>query len=111
MTLAINGLQTAIQGLRTQETRVAKAAEDINANFTAAQNAIAADSVSISDRAAVIPAVEDAMRSAVVPQRELSSAIVDMLQAKTAFSANAAAVRVTSDVMQDTIDMVGKRGQ
>ncbi len=111
MTLIISGLQTAVEGLRKQETRVAKAAEDINKNFTAAQNAIAADSVSISDRAAVIPAVEDAMRNAVVPERDLSAAVVDMLQAKTAFKANAAAVRVTSDVMQDTMDIIGKRGK
>ena len=111
MTLAINGLQTALAGLRTQETRVAKAADDINKSFTAAQNAIAADSVSVSDRAAVIPAVEDAMRGAVLPERDLSAAIVDMLQAKTAFKANAASVRVTSDVMQDTLDIIGKRGK
>lgn len=111
MTLIISGLQTAVEGLRKQEARVAKAAEDINANFTAAQNAIAADSVSVSDRAAVIPAVEDAMRGAVLPERDVSAAIVDMLQAKTAFKANAASVRVASDVMQDTIDMVGKRGR
>jgi hypothetical protein len=111
MTLVISGLQTAVEGLRKQETRVAKAAEDISQNFTAAQNALAADSVSVSDRAAVIPAVEDAMRNAVVPERELSAAVVDMLQAKTAFKANAESVRVASDVIQDTIDIVGKRGK
>ena len=111
MTLAINGLQTAIQGLQKQETRVAKAAEDINSSFTAAQNALAADSVSVSDRAAVVPAVEEAMRGAVLPEKDLSSAVVDMLQAKTAFKANAAVVRVTSDVMQETMDIIGTRGK
>lgn len=111
MTLGITGLQTAIEGLRTQENRVAKAATDINKSFTAAQNAIAADSVAVSDRAAVVPAVEDAVRGAVLPpEGELTTAIVDLLQATAAYKANAATVRVTSDIAQTTIDMVGKRG-
>ncbi len=111
MTLEINGFRTAIAGLQKQEVKVAKAAEEINQSFTAAQNAIAADSVAVSDRAAVIPAVEDAVRGAVLPpEGQLTTAIVDLLQAKTAYSANAAVVRVTSDVEQATIDMIGKRG-
>lgn len=112
MTLAINGLQTAVEGLRKQEVRVAKAAEDINKSFTAAQNALAADSVSVSDRAAVVPAVEDAVRGAVLPpEGEITTALVDMLQATAAYKANAASVRVASDVMDSTIDLIGNRGK
>ena len=110
MTLAINGLQTAIEGMRTQEVRVAKAADDITKSFTAAQNAIAADSVSISDRAAVVPAVEDAVRGAVLSDGDVTAPMVDLLQATAAYKANAAVGRVTSDVMQETIDMIVKRG-
>lgn len=112
MTLEINNaLRIATAGLQKQETRVAKAAEDINQSFTAAQNAIAADSVAVSDRAAVIPAVEDAVRGAVLPpEGDLTTAVVDLLQAATAYKANAAVVRVTSDVEQSTIEMLGKRG-
>lgn len=111
MTLEINGFRTAVAGLQKQEVKVAKAAEDISKSFTAAQNAIAADSVALSDRAAVIPAVEDAVRGAVLPpEGELSSAVVDLLQAKTAYKANVVAVRVTSDVEQTVIDLIGKRG-
>lgn len=111
MTLEINGFRTAVAGLQKQEVKVAKAAEDISKSFTAAQNAIAADSVSVSDRAAVIPAVEDAVRGAVLPpEGELSTAVVDLLQAKTAYKASAVAVRVTSDVEQTVIGLIGKRG-
>ena len=104
-------LTTAIGGLQKQEIKVAKAAEDISKSFTAAQNAIAADSVAVSDRAAVIPAVEDAVRGAVLPaEGDVTTAIVDLLQAKAAYKANASVVRVTSDLDQTTMDMIGTRG-
>jgi flagellar basal body rod protein FlgC len=112
MTLEIKSpLQTAIGGLQKQEIKVAKAAEDISKSFTAAQNAIAADSVAVSDRAAVVPAVEDAVRGAVLPaEGDVSQAIVDLLQAATAYKANASVVRVTSDLQETTMDIIGKRG-
>lgn len=110
MTLVISGLQTAVEGLRKNEVRVAKAADDINKSFTAAQNAIAADSVSVSDRAAVVPAVEDSMRGAVLTDGDVTAPMVDMLQATAAYKANAAVVRVTSDVEDATMDIIGKRG-
>jgi flagellar hook protein FlgE len=111
MTLEINALRTAISGMQKQEVKVAKAAADINNAFTAAQNAAAADSVSVSDRAAVVPAVEDAVRGAVLPaEGDVSTAIVDLLQAATAYKANAATVRVTADVEKDVMDIIGKRG-
>ena len=109
MTLEISARMASITGLRKQEERVAKAATDISNAFTSAQNAMAADSVAISDRAAVIPAVEDAMRGAVVGEGDITAPLVDMLQAVTAYKANAAAFRVTSDVEQATLDMVGKK--
>ena len=111
MTLEINGFRIAVAGLQKQEGKIAKAADDINKSFTAAQNAIAADSVAVSDRAAVIPAVEDAVRGAVLPpEGDLTTAVVDLLQAATAYKANAAAVRVTADVDQTVMDLIGKRG-
>ena len=104
-------LQTALGGLQKQEVKVAKAAEDISKSFTAAQNAIAADSVAVSDRAAVVPAVEDAVRGAVLPpEGDVSTAIVNLLQAASAYKANASVVQVTSDLDQTTIDMIGNRG-
>ncbi len=109
MTLEISATMASITGLRKQEERVAKAATDINNAFTSAQNALAADSVSISDRAAVIPAVEDAVRGAVLSDGDVTKPIVDMLQAVTAYKANAATFRVTADLEQTTIDMIGKK--
>lgn len=104
----ISGLNTAIQGLTRESARVAKAAADISTAFTTAQNAQAADSVAIdTSRAAVVPAVEDAVRGAVLPpEGDLSAALVNLLQASTAYKANAAAVRVTADVESDVIKML-----
>ncbi|PZP40487.1 MAG: hypothetical protein DI585_00870 [Pseudomonas fluorescens] len=110
MTLTISAKMASIEGMRTQEQRVAKAANDINQGFTAAQNAMAADSVSIDERAAVVPAVEDAVRGAVLSAGDITTPIVDLLQAATAYKANAAAFRVSSDVEQTTLDLIGKRG-
>lgn len=109
MTLEISAKMASITGLRKQEERVAKAAVDISNAFTSAQNAMAADSVAISDRAAVVPAVEDAVRGAVLSDGDVTQPIVDMLQAVSAYKANAAAFRVTSDLEQTTLDMIGKK--
>lgn len=115
MTLVTNSLNIATQGLQKQAAKVVEATEAINKTFTnaqnAASNALAADSVSLSDRAAVIPAVEDAVRGAVIPaEGDVTKAVVDLLQAATAYKANAAVVRVTADVEQSTMDIIGKRG-
>lgn len=110
MTLPItSAVNTAIRGLTTSTERVNKAAADINQAFTAAQNAQAADSVSVSDKAAAVPAVQDAMKNAVLPSGDITQPVVDMLQAVTAYKANAATLRVTADIDQTVIDMVGKK--
>ena len=109
MTLEIGAKMASIQGLRTQSERVAKAATDINNAFAAAQNAQAADSVAISDRAAVVPAVEDAVRGAVLSDGDVTQPVVDLLQAVHAYKANAAALRVTADVERVVMDIVGKK--
>lgn len=109
MTLEISAKMASIGGMRQQEQRVAKAATDINNAFTSAQNALAADSVAISDRATVIPAVEDAVRGAVLTNGDVTQPIVDMLQAVSAYKANAAAFRVTSDIEKVAIEMIGKK--
>jgi flagellar basal body rod protein FlgC len=104
MTNPINGprnaLNISLQGMKREEVRVAQAAADIQNAFTSAQNAQAADSVAVNaDRAAVVPAVEDAVRGAVLPAAgDISAAIVNLLQASTAYKANAAAARVTADI-------------
>lgn len=108
--MPIPALNAAVGGIQKQGERVAKAADDINKAFAAAQNALSADSVSVSDRAAVVPAVEDAMHGAALPPAgDVAKAVVDLLQAATAMKANMASFRVASDVAQDTIAMVGKQ--
>ncbi len=113
MTLEIGAKMASIAGLRTQGERVAKAATEINNAFAAAQNAAqnaqAADSVAISDRAAVVPAVEDAVRGAVLSDGDVTRPIVDLLQSVQAYKANAAALRVTADVERVVMDIVGKK--
>jgi len=95
-----NALNISLQGMKREEARVAQAATDIQNAFTSAQNAQAADSVAINtDRAALVPAVEDAVRGAVLPtEGDLSAAIVTLLQASTVYKANVAAARVTADI-------------
>jgi hypothetical protein len=114
MTSIGSSLLTSVTGLQKQADRVAKDSKAITDGFAAAQNAAsnaqAADSVSVSDRAAVVPAVEDAVRGAVLPaEGEVTAALVDLLQAATAYKANAAAFRVTADVQADVINTIGKR--
>lgn len=110
-TIGGNPLSISTQGLKQQEQRVAKDARSINEGFTAAQNAaqnaLSADSVSLSDRAAVVPAVEDAVRGAVLPpEGDVTTALVDLLQATAAYKANAAAVRVSADVERAAGDII-----
>lgn len=107
------GLTTAISGLQKQADRVAKDAADLNREFTtaqnAAQNALSADSVSLDARAAVAPAVEDAVRGAVLGDGDVSKPLVDMLQAVAAYRANVAVAKVTGDIERDMINEIGKR--
>ena len=107
-----NALNISLQGLKREEVRAAQAAADIQNAFTAsqnaAQNAQAADSVAVNtDRAAVVPAVEDAVRGAVLPAAgDVSAAIVNLLQASTAYKANAAAARVTADIESEATKLL-----
>ena len=109
MTLEISAKMASLNGLQKQAERVAKAATDINNAFASAQNAMAADSVAISDRAAVVPAVEDAVRGAVLAEGDVTQPILDLLQSLQAYKANAAAFRVTSDVEQEALNLIGKK--
>lgn len=104
----LNGFNTAVQGLNREATRVAKAADDITRAFTSAQNAQAADSLAVNtDRAQVIPAVEDAVRGAVLPpEGDLTQAVVNLLQASTAYKANLFSARVTGDVESDAVKLL-----
>ncbi len=107
-----SGLNIALGGMQREAANVAKAAESISKAFTsaqnAAQNAQAADSVAINtDRAQVVPAVEDAVRGAILPpEGDLTSAIVNLLQASTAYKANAFSARVTADVEADALKIL-----
>lgn len=106
----IDGLNILTTGLRQTETRVAKATDTLQRNLAAAQNAVAADSVSLSPASTAAPAVEDAMKSAVLPaEGDVSTALVDLLQAKIAYAAQTRAAQVTGDVVQDAISVIGKR--
>lgn len=105
MNIKIDGLSAALGGLQRAESQVAKAASDVNASFVAAQNALAADSVNVSDKAAVAPAVEDAVRGAVLPTDgpDLSTALVSLLQAKAAYEANLKSATVTGDLQTELV--------
>lgn len=95
-------LVTAVQGLQRAEAQVAQAAGSLQQGFAAAQNSL----LPPDDR----PLVEDAMRAAVLPTDvDIVTPLVDLLQATTAYRANAAVVRVTADVEATVIDLLGRR--
>jgi len=107
MVAPLSALLHPVTGLARQAERVAKAADDLQTRFAAAQNALSADSVSVDPRAAVIPAVEDAMRgAALTPQGDPAPAVADLLQAATAYKAHAAALRVSADVEKAAGDII-----
>lgn len=107
MEIKANPLNVAIGGLQKAEERVTKAVDDIQKATVAAGNAVAkaadaGDKVEVSDEAVVA----DAVRNAVIPAddgsgEDLAKPIVDLLQAKVAYQANAFAVKVTADVESD----------
>lgn len=109
MVSPIGALNSALAGIQRESGRVEKDARDIQKAFTAAQNAQAADSVSVSDRASVAPAVEDAVRGAVLGQGgDVSAALVDMIAARAAYKANVSSAKVTGDVESDLTRLLGK---
>lgn len=109
MTSPISALGTTVQGIARESARVEKDARDINKAFTAAQNAQAADSVS-ADPASVAPAVEDAVRGAVLTQGgDVSASLVNMVQAGAAYKANVASAKVTGDLESDLARLLGRR--
>lgn len=110
MSLKIDGLGAALAGLQRAEKQAAKATSDVNASFVAAQNALAADSVNVSDKAAVAPAVEDAVRGAALSADgpDLSAALVSLLQTKTAYEASLKSATVTGDLQTELVRQLGK---
>ena len=95
-------LGSAVQGMQQAESRVAQAANTLQKNFVGAQNSL----VPTDDR----PLVEDAMRAAVLPtDTDIVTPLVDLLQATTAYRANAALVRVTADVEETVIGLITRR--
>jgi flagellar basal body rod protein FlgC len=102
-----NALNTNLQGLQRAAVQAAQAANQIQNAFTSAQNAQAADSVAVTERAAVIPAIEDAVRGAVLPaQGDIATAMVSLLQASIAYKANVAAANVTADIESDAVKLL-----
>lgn len=113
-----NPLGTAISGLARSEAdlndavRALNTAAAVNANAvaTAAAPPAPADTVQVSDAAAVT----DAVRNAVIPppvegsDGDLAKPLVDIIQAKVAYLANLASVKVTSDVESDTTRMLSR---
>jgi hypothetical protein len=104
-----NALDAAISGLQRSEADVARAAHAVNTaaavNADAVNRAAAptppSDTVEVSDAASVA----DAVRGAVIPpggDGDLAKPLIDLLQAKVAYQANLASVKVTSDVEDDT---------
>lgn len=94
MDITKNALNVALEGLKTSEARVVKAAEDIQFATLMASNTV--------NGAGDEALVADAVRGAVLPVAggdvDISKPLVDLLQAKFAYQANAFAVKVTADV-------------
>jgi BMFP domain-containing protein YqiC len=106
----INSISTLTAGMATQADRVEKTTRKLQENLAGAQNALAADSVSVSREGANAAAVSDAMHQAVIPpEGDVSTAVVDLLQAKFAYAANAKATAITSDVLRDVVNIVGRK--
>jgi flagellar basal body rod protein FlgG len=98
-------LGTAVQGLQRAEAQVAQATNTLQQGFTAAQNTLAS-----TDDRPLVPMVEDAMRAAVLPTNvDIVTPLIDLLQATTAYRANAAVVRVTADVEATIIGLITRR--
>lgn len=106
-----NALGIAVEGLKRQETAVAKAADDLNANLVAAQNQLAAATgrgeAAPKEEA---PVAQDGLATRVAPEvdGDITRPIVNLLQAKTAYTANLTAVKVAGDIQQQTVDMLGR---
>lgn len=110
MVSPVSGVRNAAVGLAREGARIEKAAADINKAFVAAQNAQAADSVSVSGAASAAPAVEDAVRGAVLSTHgDLSTALVNVLQARAAYGANIVSAKVTGDVESDLARLLARR--
>lgn len=111
MSSSISGLNTPLTGLQRAAARTEKASRDLQTSFAAAQNAQAADSVQVDGRAAVIPAIEDAVRGAALPaEGGVTEALVNLLQAKTAYKANTSTLRVMDD-LQASLMKIGNSGK
>lgn len=112
-----NAFSIARSGLQAQEVKATQAVAKLNKNLVAAQNQVAAssgdrdDNVAVSDAAVV--ASENARAAAVaadVDAGDISGPLVDLLQAKTAYKANASALRVTADIEDTAANLLKKRG-
>ena len=106
-----------MQGLQKAEQKTVKAVQDLQAALVSAQNGLAADSLSVSDRAGQVPVVEDAMRGAVLPvggdvkggvAEPMANSIASLLMAKTAYTANLKALAVTDETQDALMRLVKK---
>jgi hypothetical protein len=118
--MKIDAMSTLVKGLQRQEVKVEKAARDINATAVAQQNAIAAatqapdngDVLAVNPTAAAdVAAVTEAntRAAAVASDGDMVRPLVDLLEARTAYKATVAAMKVTADVEVAVTDLVGKR--
>ena len=117
--MKLDAMNTLVQGLKRTEVKIDKAAKDLQAAQVNAQNTFAsrdvADTVNVGQAAdtpeAAAVADENARAAAVGAESggDFVKPLVDLLQAKTAYKANATALRVTGDVEQTLLDVVGNR--
>lgn len=115
MEIKTNAFSTAVSGIQRAEADVGRAAADLNKALADNQNAVATpppadaddDVVVVSDEAAVAAAVQ----AAAVPAEggDIITPLVDIMKAKTAYQANAAALKVTSDVEGDLAKLLKSR--
>lgn len=115
MEIKNNAFSNAAAGIQRAEADLGRAVADLNKAFADNQNAIAkppapapeADVVEVSDEAVVADAVQSAV---VAPEGgDIITPLVDIIQAKVAYQANAEALKVTADVEGDLARLLSSR--
>lgn len=101
-----SALNTLVQGLSRQSNRVASDADAMQAALVAAQNqAAAATGHNPTGAPTNAPGLTSETLSA---STDIIGPIVDMIMARQAYAATLVATKITADVEQTTVDMMGR---
>jgi hypothetical protein len=114
MDIKTNTLSIGLTGLKRAETQAVNAAKTITALGAENAKISTEDFANLTERATTVPevAAENARAAAVLADVEagdIAKPLIDLIQAKTAFAASAAAVRMTGDIEREAVNMVGKK--